>query len=78
MLAEELKPPKRARNPPHNWVEQTKKREREKRNQDVTSAPERELLKRKGTHTLGKPPNQWGDQLRQRTSKSLRKAKQLD
>ena len=37
---------KRARNPPHNWVEQMgKKREREgdKRNQDRTSTPEREL-----------------------------------
>ena len=33
-LAEELKPPKRAGNPPHNWVEQKKKkreREREKK-----------------------------------------------
>ena len=29
-LAEDFKPPKRARNPPHNWVKQKKKREREK------------------------------------------------
>lgn len=50
MLAEDLKPHKRARNPPHNWVEQKKKKEREReRNQDSTSAPKRELLKRKGT-----------------------------
>ena len=55
MLVEELKPQKRAGNPPHNWVEQKqKKREREeKRNQDWASTPDRELLKRKGTHTLG-------------------------
>ena len=32
MLAEEMKPPKRARNSWHNWVEQKKKREGEKRN----------------------------------------------
>ena len=31
MLAEELKPPKRARNPQHNWVKQKKKKEREKK-----------------------------------------------
>ena len=39
MLAEELKPPKRARNPPHYLAEQKRKRERErdKRNQDRTS-----------------------------------------
>ena len=38
-------PPKRARNPPHNCVEQKgkKKREREERNQDGTSTPEREV-----------------------------------
>ena len=48
-LAEDLKPPKRARKPPHNWVEQKpKKGERErqeekKRHQDGTSTPEREL-----------------------------------
>ena len=29
MLAEKLKPPKRARNPPHNWVEKSRRRERE-------------------------------------------------
>ena len=42
-----LKSPKRARNPPHNWVEQKGKKEREKKrkkmNQDGTSTPEREL-----------------------------------
>ena len=30
MLTEDFKPPKMARNPPHNWVEQKEKREREK------------------------------------------------
>ena len=30
MLADELKPPKRARNPPHNWVESKEKIEGEK------------------------------------------------
>ena len=47
MLTEDLKPPKRARRPPHNWVEQKeKKRERDKRkkgNQDSISTTEREL-----------------------------------
>ena len=46
MLAKGLKPPKSARNPPHNWVEQKEKKKREgagnKRNQDRTSTPERE------------------------------------
>ena len=45
-LAEDLKPPKRARNPPHNWVKQKgeKKREREReRNQDGTNTTERDL-----------------------------------
>ena len=28
MLAEELKPPKRARNPPHNWAEQKEKKKK--------------------------------------------------
>ena len=31
MLAEHLKPPKRARNPPHNWVEQKEKGEEKKK-----------------------------------------------
>ena len=43
MLAEELKLPKRARNVRHNWIEQKKKGEKEKRNQDGTSIPDREL-----------------------------------
>ena len=30
MLAEELKPPERARNSSRNWVEQKKKKERER------------------------------------------------
>ena len=55
VLAEELKPPQRARNPPHNWIEQKKKGEREgeKRHQDETSILETEPRKRKGTHSLG-------------------------
>ena len=48
MLAEDIKSPKRARNPLHNWVEKKEKeREREERkkksNQDQTSSPEKEL-----------------------------------
>lgn len=45
MLAEDLNLPKRTKNPPHNCVEQKgkKKREREERNQDGTSTPEREV-----------------------------------
>ena len=54
MIAD-LKPPKTARNTTHNWVETKGKKERVrgKRNQDGTSTPVRELLKRKGTHTQG-------------------------
>ena len=44
---------KRARNPPQKQVAKRKKREREKRKQDGTSTSKMELLKRKGTHTLG-------------------------
>ena len=53
MLAEDLKPPKRARNSLNNWVEQKPKKKSErkkdfekkkkKRNQDRTSTPEWEL-----------------------------------
>lgn len=53
MLAEDFKPPRRARHLPHNWVEQMgKKRESEKRHQDGISTPDRELRKRKGSHML--------------------------
>ena len=31
MLAEDLKPPNEARNPPNNWIEQKGKRERERK-----------------------------------------------
>ena len=51
MLADNLTPPKRARNTSHNWVEEKEKRE--KRNQDGISSPEMEQIKRKGTLTLG-------------------------
>ena len=55
MLAEDLKPPKRARNPPHHCVKQKeeKKRERKKGIRMGSIFPERELRNRKGTHTLG-------------------------
>ena len=36
----------------HNWVKQEKRWEREKGNEDWTGTPERELWRRKGTHTL--------------------------
>ena len=56
-LARDIKTPKRARNPAHNWVKQKGKKERKrrgenKRNQDRTSTPERELWKWKETLTL--------------------------
>ena len=41
--------------PPHNWAKKGGGRERS--HQDGTSTPERELIKRKGTHTLGRQPN---------------------
>ena len=53
MLAEDLKPPKRAKNHPQDKVEQKEKREREKE-LGWTSNTERELLKWKGTHDLGR------------------------
>ena len=83
-LAEGLKPPKTARNPPCNWVEKrnkSKRKEKKKRNQDRTP-PERELCKRKGIHTLG---GHLTDQLEYRgnlkaleksTAARLRRAKQ--
>ena len=58
MLAKNFKPPKRARNPPYNWVEQKKKkkkeREREKRNQEGTS--DEGAVKEKSSSHPGKPP----------------------
>ena len=51
-LTENLETLQRARNPPHNWVEQKEKKiEREKKNQDRTRTILRELLKRKSTQT---------------------------
>lgn len=46
---------KEARNPPHNWIGQKekRKREREKRIQNRSGNPKREMLKRKETHNLG-------------------------
>ena len=84
MLVEDIKPTKRARNTPHNWVEQKEKREKEreekekKGNQDGTSTPERELLKRKGTQTLGRHLTDREDQPRWRDLKVLGRAQQLD
>ena len=43
MLAEDLKPPKRARNPPYNWEEQKEKEREKERNQDGTITSEREM-----------------------------------
>ena len=44
---------------PHNWVEKRKKEREEarkrKRNQERNNTPERELIKRKGTHILESP-----------------------
>ena len=71
------KPPKRARNAPHNWVEQ-KERERERKNQDGTIIPERELRERKETNNLGSHLVD-GEIIQGRgTSKPQRKAQQLD
>lgn len=41
MLAEDLRPPKRARNFPHYWVEQKekRKREREREKKEVSASP---------------------------------------
>ena len=77
-LMEDLKPPKRAKNFLYNWGEQNAKREREKRGQDRTSASERDLLKRKGTHTLGSHLIDRKISWDRGTSKSQRKAQQLD
>ena len=54
MLAEELKPPKRARNYSHKWVEQKKKKERGKE----SGWDSREgAMKEKRNPPPGKPPN---------------------
>lgn len=42
LLTEDLKPPKKTRNPPHNWDKRDKK-EREKRSQYGTGTRKREL-----------------------------------
>ena len=67
-----------ARNPSHNWVEEKEKERREKSNQDGTSTLERELLKRKGTHSLGSPLTNAEVSEDRGTSKLLRKGQQLD
>ena len=67
------------RSPPPNWVEQKKKKTYiEKRNQNGTNTPERELLKRKGTHILGSNLTNGEISGDGGTSKLLRKAHQLD
>ena len=74
MLAEELKHPKRARNPPHNWLDQKKKkREREKRNQDGTSTLRGSCDKERNPQPE-KPPNWQGDQSRRRNGKVTEKS----
>ena len=84
MLSEDFNPPESARDPPHNWVEQKgKKRERERerdKNQDRTRTPEREreLLKRIGTHTLGRHRTDWEISQDRGSSNSWRKSQQLD
>ena len=53
MLAEDLKPPRRARNPPHNWVEQKGKREKKKRKKKKKRIRTRPALLR-GDYERGK------------------------
>ena len=60
MLAEELKSLKRARNSGQNWVEQKKKRERERIRMGPAFLRERAVKEKRNPHP-GKPPNQWGD-----------------
>ena len=64
MLAEDLKPPKRARNPPHNWVEQKEKKKRERKGIKMGPA----LLR--GSCERGR---RWGDHLRWRDLKASEK-----
>ena len=52
MLAEDLKSPKRARNPPHNWVEQKGRKEREKGLRMGLALP-------RGSCEKGKEPTPW-------------------
>ena len=56
MLAEELKPPKRARNSWHNWVEQKKNRERERKGIRMDKHSREEAVKEKGNSHPRKPP----------------------
>ena len=77
MLAEDLKPPKRARNPPPNWAEQkgTKGRERKREKESGWDQHSREeaVEEERNPHP-GKPPNGWGDQPRQRDLKVVEKS----
>ena len=72
MLAEEHRPPKRSRNPPHNWVEQRKESERERRKQ-TGLALQRGAVKEKRNAQPGKPPYWQGDQPRRRDLKVAKK-----
>ena len=75
MLAEDLKLPKRGRNPPHIWVEQKEKKikwERKESDQDQHSCEGAEKEERNPHH--GKPPNWWGDHPRQRDIKATEKS----
>ena len=53
MLAEDVKPLKRARNPRQLGRTKGKKEERQQWSQDGTSIPEKEQRKRQGIHSLG-------------------------
>ena len=68
MLAEDLKPLKMARNPPHYWVKQNEKeKERRKKMESVWDQYSWEgAVRKERNHYLGRPPNWQGDQPRWR------------
>ena len=74
MLAEDLRPPKRARNPVHNWEEQKEKRERErereregersrkkKKPKQESGLDQEGAVKEERNSHAGRPPKRWGD-----------------
>ena len=77
MLAEEFKPPKRARTPPHNCVEQ-KKKERERKGIRTGLEFLKGSCEIKGTHTLGghlTDREMEGPQSAKKSAAGLRRAK---
>ena len=74
MLAEEFKTPKRARNPWHNYVEEKRKKEKERKGIRMGLEFLRELWKRKGTHILGSHLTDQKISQDGGTSKSLKKS----